>query len=100
MQWDMEELHRKYLEMESKLKFEQDEKIRSELAKVSVIHEKELLLQELDVAREQLKNLQKHQEELEMKSKVDIKFLVKEVKFLRKTQTELRQELNQSLNLK
>ncbi|XP_058110695.1 PX domain-containing protein EREL1-like isoform X3 [Magnolia sinica] len=100
MQWDMEELRRKYLEMESKLKFEQDEKIRLELAKVSAIHEKELLLQELDVAREQLKNLQKHQEELEMKSKADIKVLVKEVKFLRKTQTELKQELNQSLKEK
>ncbi|XP_058070901.1 PX domain-containing protein EREL1-like [Magnolia sinica] len=79
MQWDMEELRRKYLEMESKLKFEQDERIHSELVKVSAIHE-ELLVQELDVAKEQLNNLQKHQEELEMKSKADIKLLIKEVK--------------------
>ncbi|XP_058100098.1 PX domain-containing protein EREL2-like [Magnolia sinica] len=83
MHWDMEELCRKYLEMESKLKFKQDEKIRSELAKVSAIHEKELLLPELDVAKEQFKNLQKHQEELEIKSKEDIKLLVKEVKHAR-----------------
>ncbi|KAL5974253.1 hypothetical protein ACLOJK_030917 [Asimina triloba] len=114
MQWDMEELRRKCLEMESKLKLDQiplfyrltddyplqDEKIHSEFAKMSALHEKEQLLQELDATKEKLKNLQKRQEDLEVKSKADIKVLVKEVKSLRKTQTELKQELSQSLKEK
>lgn len=58
------------------------------------------MLQELDVTREQLESSQKLKEELEMKSKSDIKVLVKEVKSLRKAQTELKQELNQSLKEK
>lgn len=57
-------------------------------------------MQELDVTREQLESSQKLKEELEMKSKSDIKVLVKEVKSLRKAQTELKQELNQSLKEK
>lgn len=60
----------------------------------------ESLLQELDVTREQLENAQKRKEELELKSKADIKVLVKEVKSLRKAQTELKQDLNQSLKEK
>ncbi|XP_010273566.1 PREDICTED: uncharacterized protein LOC104609060 isoform X2 [Nelumbo nucifera] len=95
MQWDMEELRRKALEMETKLKSEQDEKDRTELTKVSAIQEKELLLQELDSTREQLENLRKLHEELEMKSKGDVKVLVKEVKSLRNSRTELKQELSQ-----
>ncbi|XP_077221858.1 phox (PX) domain-containing protein [Tasmannia lanceolata] len=97
MQWDIEELRRKSLELESKLKFEQDEKIDAESAKISAVGENELLLQELNLTREQLENLQKCKEDMEMKSKADIKVLVKEVKFLRKAQTDLKQELNQSL---
>ncbi|KAG9441388.1 hypothetical protein H6P81_017242 [Aristolochia fimbriata] len=100
MQWDLEELRRKSLEMESKLKLEQDEKILAESAKLSAISEKASLMQELDVMREQFEILQKHQADSEMKSKADIKVLVKEVKLLRKTQTELREELNQSLKEK
>lgn len=60
----------------------------------------ESLLQELDVTREQLENAQKRKEELELKSKADIKVLVKEVKSLRKAQIELKQDLNQSLKEK
>lgn len=100
MQWDMEELRRKCLEMDSKLKCEQDEKVRAESAKISAIGEMESLLQELDVTREQLENAQKRKEELELKSKADIKVLVKEVKSLRKAQIELKQDLNQSLKEK
>ncbi|XP_042497996.1 PX domain-containing protein EREL1-like isoform X2 [Macadamia integrifolia] len=99
-QWDMEELRRKCLEMESKLKSEQDEKLRTESTKASVVKEKELLMQELDLTREQLQNLQKRHEELEMKSKADAKVLVKEVKSLRSSQSDLKQELSQLLKEK
>lgn len=44
--------------------------------------------------REQLDDLQKRQEEMDAKSKSDIKVLVKEVKSLRTTQKELKDELN------
>ncbi|KAF8393159.1 hypothetical protein HHK36_021400 [Tetracentron sinense] len=94
MQWDMEELRRKSLEMESKLNSEKDEKLRTESTKVSTIQQKELLLQDLDVTRELLENLRKRHEQLEVKSKADIKVLVKEVKSLRSNQTELQQELS------
>ncbi|XP_068669145.1 PX domain-containing protein EREL1-like [Aristolochia californica] len=100
MQWDLEELRRKSMEMESKLKFEQDEKIIAESEKMSAISEKTSLMQELNAMREQFEKLQRHQAGSEMKSKGDIKVLVKEVKSLRKTQTELRQELSQSLQEK
>ncbi|XP_068668811.1 PX domain-containing protein EREL1-like isoform X2 [Aristolochia californica] len=97
MQWDLEEFRRKSMEMESKFKIEQDEKILAESAKMSAISEKATLMQELDMMREQFENLHRHQAGSEMKSKGDIKVLVKEVKSLRKTQIELRQELSQSL---
>ncbi|XP_008788832.2 PX domain-containing protein EREL1-like isoform X3 [Phoenix dactylifera] len=100
MQWDMDELHRKYAEMESMLKIEQDERTRAESEKTTASGEKELLLRELDTKQEELEIMQKRLEELEMKSKVDIKVLVKEVKFLRSSQAELREMLNQSLKEK
>lgn len=93
MQWDMEELRKQCLEMELKLKAEQDEKARLESARLSTIQENEMLLQELDAAREQFENLHKHHEELEVKSKAEVKLLVKEVKSLRNSQSELKQEL-------
>ncbi|KAK4600748.1 hypothetical protein RGQ29_010394 [Quercus rubra] len=74
MQWDMEELRRKSMEMELKLKSKQ----------------------ELDASKEQLEKLLKRYEELEAKSKADIKVLIKEVKSLRSSQTELKQELSQT----
>ncbi|KAF5199703.1 Px domain-containing protein erel1 [Thalictrum thalictroides] len=92
MQWDMEELRRKSLEMESKLKAEQDERART----TSVIQEKDSLVQELDYAKEKLVKLQKLHEELQLKSKADTKVLVKEVKSLRNSQAELKQELGRS----
>lgn len=78
----------------------QDEKVHTESTKVSAIQEKELLMQELDFTREQLQNLQKHHEELEMKSKADVKVLVKEVKSLRSSHIDLKQELSQLLREK
>lgn len=64
------------------------------------LEEKDSLLQELDATREQLQNLLKRHEELETKSRSDIKVLVKEVKSLRYSQTELKQELSQSIKEK
>ncbi|PIN06865.1 hypothetical protein CDL12_20570 [Handroanthus impetiginosus] len=94
VQWDTEELRRKSMEMELRLKAEQDEKALAEATKTSIIKENEALRQELDLAREQLKNLQKCHEETELKSKNDVKLLVREIKSLRSSQSELRQELD------
>ncbi|KAG6669506.1 hypothetical protein CIPAW_01G249300 [Carya illinoinensis] len=100
MQWDMEELRGKCLELELKLKSEQDERKRAESTKIAIIQENKMLLQELDVGREQLENLKKHQEEFEVKSKADVKLLVKEVKSLRSSQLELKQELSRLMKEK
>ncbi|KAG8481975.1 hypothetical protein CXB51_026907 [Gossypium anomalum] len=100
MQWDMELLRNQCLEMELKLKKEQDEKAHVESAKLLLMKESKTLLQELDVAREQLADLQKHHEELEVKSKADVKLLVKEVKSLRSSQSELKQELSRVMKEK
>ncbi|CAN6583681.1 unnamed protein product [Malus baccata var. baccata] len=100
MQWDMEELRRKSLEMELKLKSEQDKKSCAESTKDSSGQEKEILPQELDPYKEQLENLSKRYEELEAKSKADIKVLVKEVKSLRSSQAGLKHELSKSLTEK
>lgn len=99
-QWDMEELRRKCMELELKLKSEEEAKVRAELNTTSVMHENKILLQELDVAREQLDDLQKHHEEFELKSKTDVKVLVKEVKSLRNSQSELKQELSRLMKEK
>ncbi|KAI6689921.1 hypothetical protein NL676_026749 [Syzygium grande] len=100
MQWDMEELRSKCLEVEMNLKAEQEEKARVESEKLSVIQERDLLLNELDVAREHLGKLHQHNEELEAKSKADVKLLVKEVKSLRSSQSELKQELGRLMREK
>ncbi|WCJ40524.1 Phox (PX) domain-containing protein [Euphorbia peplus] len=100
MQWDVEELRRKCLEMETKLKCEQDERTRVESAKKSTVQENEMLLRQLDVAREDFDNLQKHHQELELKSKADVKLLVKEVKSLRSSESDLKQELSRLLKEK
>ncbi|KAK9100661.1 hypothetical protein Scep_024091 [Stephania cephalantha] len=92
-QWDMEELRRKSMEMESKLKAEQDNKFQTESTKTFVLREKELLLQEFGSTQEKLANLQKLHEELLVKSKAETKILVKEIKSLRNSQSELKQEL-------
>lgn len=48
--------------------------------------------QELDITKEQLESLLKHREESDLKSKADVKLLVREVKSLRSFQLELKQE--------
>ncbi|KAG8372519.1 hypothetical protein BUALT_Bualt12G0074600 [Buddleja alternifolia] len=90
MQWDMEELTRKCMDMEAV----KDQNAHAEATKTSIIQENEALRQELDSAREHLKNLQKFHEESNLKSKSDVKLLAKEVKSLRSSQSELRQELD------
>lgn len=74
--------------------------MHTEATKTSIIKENEMLMREVDVAREQLENLQKHSEELELKSKADVKLLVKEVKSLRSSQSELKQELSRLMKEK
>lgn len=58
------------------------------------------IVQELELKRLQLEDLSQRHQELEMKSKADIKILVKEVKSLRNTQSEMNKQLNKSLNEK
>lgn len=67
---------------------------------MSIIQENEMLLQELEVVREQLENLHKQHEESEVKSKTDVKLLVKEVKSLRSSQSEVKQELSRLMKEK
>lgn len=100
MQWDVEELKKKCLEMELKLKTEQDEKARIESSRLSIIEENEMLMQELDAARYELETLHKDHENFELKSKADIKVLGKEIKSQRTSQSELKQELSRIMKEK
>ncbi|XP_062099356.1 PX domain-containing protein EREL1 isoform X2 [Humulus lupulus] len=102
MQWDMEELRQKSLEMELKLssKSEKDDKPCVDSARSSIDLEKDILLQELDSSKEQLEIFSKQYEDLEAKSKADRKLLVKEVKSLRNSQSQLEDELSNSLKEK
>ncbi|CAA2988908.1 PX domain-containing EREL1-like isoform X3 [Olea europaea subsp. europaea] len=100
MQWDMEELRRRSMEMELKLSSQQGQKLDKISTKASVSPEKDALQQDLDSTKRQLEELLKKHQELEVKSKADIKVLVKEVKSLRNSQVELKQQLSQSLNEK
>ncbi|XP_017604756.1 PX domain-containing protein EREL1 isoform X6 [Gossypium arboreum] len=98
MQWEMEELRRKLLEMQLKLNPKQDEMQITETTNHSAAEEKDAMLQELNASKEQLNIISKQYEELETKSKAEIKVLVKEVKSLRKSEKELKQEVDQSLS--
>nr|CAB3468521.1 unnamed protein product [Digitaria exilis] len=100
MQWDMDELRRKYSEMESNLKIEQNEKTHVETEKTSVSGENETLLEELEMKQKEVESLKQHLGEVEAKSKADIKVLVKEVKSLRNSQKEMKKVLNQYLEEK
>ncbi|XP_062229366.1 PX domain-containing protein EREL1-like [Phragmites australis] len=100
MQWDMDELRRKYSEMESNLKIEQNEKTRVESETTTASGEKETLLEELETKRKEVESLKQHLGEVESKSKADIKVLVKEVKSLRNSEKEMEKVLNQYLEEK
>ncbi|XP_006657182.1 PX domain-containing protein EREL2 [Oryza brachyantha] len=95
MQWDMDELRRRNSEMESNLKIEQNEKTRVQSEKTTASGENEMLLEELETKRKEVESLQQHLEEVEAKSKADIKVLVKEVKSLRNSQKDMKKVLNQ-----
>ncbi|XP_066380068.1 PX domain-containing protein EREL1-like [Miscanthus floridulus] len=100
MQWDMDELRRKYSEMESNLKTEQNEKTRAESEKTTASGENETLLEELEIKQKEVESLKQRLVEAEAKSKADKKVLVKEVKSLRNCQTEMKKVLNQYLEEK
>ncbi|KAK4274446.1 hypothetical protein QN277_017662 [Acacia crassicarpa] len=100
MQWDMEELRRKSLEMEMKLKSEVGENSRETSTNESVVQETEELFKTLNATKDQLELLSKQYNELEAKSKADVKVLVKEVKSLRNSQSELKRELSESIKEK
>lgn len=76
------------------LKIVKADKIRMESTQRIIVQENERLYQELDAAQQQINSLQKHHLELESKSNTNVKLLVKEVKSLRSSHTELKQELS------
>ncbi|CAL0324165.1 unnamed protein product [Lupinus luteus] len=99
-QWDAEEFRRKCLEMEAKLKSEEDERLLAESTKTSVIQENRMLQQDLDVAREQIEHLMKNHDEFVTKSKTDMKLLITEFNSLRSSQLELKQQLSELMKEK
>ncbi|KAK6162067.1 hypothetical protein DH2020_001908 [Rehmannia glutinosa] len=100
MQWDMEELRQRSMEMELKLNSEQAQSPDTQSTSSSGYQQKDVLYQELESAKQQFEDLLKRHQELEVKSKADIKVLVKEVKSLRSSHVELTKQLNQSLKEK
>lgn len=99
MQWDMEELRRKSLEMELKLNSHKG-KLGNASIEDNASQEKVRVVQELDATNRKLDELQKQHQELEVKSKADLKVLIKEVKSLRGSQADLKKQLNHSLEKK
>ncbi|XP_022636575.1 PX domain-containing protein EREL1 isoform X2 [Vigna radiata var. radiata] len=97
MQWDMEELRRKSMEMEMNLKSESGGNPYQNSTKESIVLQNDVLLQNLETTKEHLEVLSKQYGELEAKSKADLKVLVKEVKSLRNSQTKLKKELSESI---
>ncbi|OIS99825.1 PREDICTED: uncharacterized protein LOC109231382 [Nicotiana attenuata] len=96
MQWDMEELRRKSFEMELKLNSHKV-KLGNASMEDNASQEKDGILQELDATKGKLDELQKRHQELEVKSKADVKVLIKEIKSLRGSQADLKQQLDHSL---
>ncbi|CAH2053589.1 unnamed protein product [Thlaspi arvense] len=100
IQWDMEELRKQCMDMESLLNSMKDEKEDIETTNQELVQENQTLLQQIDDLRDRFENLHKEHEELEVKSKAELKVLVKEVKSLRTTQSELKQELSRTMKEK
>ncbi|KFK38944.1 hypothetical protein AALP_AA3G180300 [Arabis alpina] len=100
IQWDMEELRKQCMEMESLLNSIKDEKTEIETTNQSLVQENQMVLQQIDDLSDKFENLRKEHEELEVKSKAELKVLVKEVKSLRTTQSELKQELSRTMKEK
>ncbi|CAN1285662.1 PX domain-containing protein EREX [Linum perenne] len=93
LQWDVEELHNKCLEVELKLKSEQYQRVHLDLVNNSLVKENEMLMKQLVAAKEELDKMHKQLDEVDLKSKSEVKLLVKEVKSLRSSHSELRQEV-------
>ncbi|KAL0311762.1 UNVERIFIED_CONTAM: PX domain-containing protein EREL1 [Sesamum radiatum] len=100
MQWDMEELRLKSMELELKLNSQQAQRLDNQSTNFPDNQHKDVMQQELDSAKQRFEDLLKRHQELEMKSKADIKVLVREVKSLRSSQAELNRQLNQSFKEK
>ncbi|KAL2525712.1 Phox (PX) domain-containing protein [Abeliophyllum distichum] len=86
MQWDMEELRQRV-----------KNEIQAGVTKANVSEEKDVLQQELDAKKKELEELLNRHQELEVKSKADVKLIVREVKSLRSSRAEVKQQLSQSL---
>ncbi|KAL6534105.1 hypothetical protein OROHE_013938 [Orobanche hederae] len=95
MEWDMEELRQRSIELELKLNSERAHKLDTQ-STISPDYQQK----QLDSAKQQFEDLLKRHQELELKSKADIKVLVKEVRSLRSSHAELTKQLNQSLEEK
>lgn len=78
----------------------QDEKLQIESTKEAVIQENQVLIKDLETAKEQIEKLNKIHQEFESKSKSNVKLLVKEVKSLRNVQSELKEELSRIMKEK
>lgn len=100
LQWDLEELRAKVLETEEKYKLEQVARIQAEARMQEAESDRERLQLEVGEMSERFQNLQKDRDNTEAKTKADIKFLVKELKLLRKSQPELKRELQNAINAK
>ncbi|XP_023004776.1 PX domain-containing protein EREX-like [Cucurbita maxima] len=72
-----------------------DEQVPMESTIMSILEENKFLLQELDASREQLEYLHKQYEEFVTKSKADVELFIKEIKSLRDTQLDMKQECSQ-----
>lgn len=78
----------------------QDEETALEGSISSSDDRKDALHQELDATKEQLLSVQRNYEELEAKSKADLRVLVKEVKALRNSENNLKMKLSEYLEEK
>jgi hypothetical protein len=78
----------------------QNEKTRAESERTTASGENETLLEELEIKQKEVESLKQQLVEAEAKSKADKKVLVKEVKSLRNSQTEMKKVLNQYLEEK
>ncbi|KAG6409480.1 hypothetical protein SASPL_127520 [Salvia splendens] len=76
MQWDMEELRRRSMELELQLNQQQSTDAQPSVSPGN--QQTDTLRQELDSSQQQFEDLLKRHQELEVKSKADIKVLVKE----------------------
>ncbi|KAH9310771.1 hypothetical protein KI387_025806, partial [Taxus chinensis] len=100
LQWDLEELRRKVFETEENYKLEQAARVHAEARMQEAELDSERVQHELDEMSEKLQSFQKDRDNAEAKTKAEMKFLAKELKLLRKSQPELKRELQHATNAK